>query len=326
MAATTSSNGNANLLLERAPTSAPQTKAPNGAEGLLRDLSDLCGSFVANDGSKVAWRGEQSAVPCIRIAVTPARPGHSVSLDLRLADGPIIALAATPDWGAPSPGERLYRAVLPQPLAGAWEALPVLRFAGQPVSPRMSDRPAAAPAKEPPPFPVWDWTTRFLASLSATVKRQEVGEGPDGLRIDWLIDEGRFFGPHIEGVVLPGAADFMRVRRDGVAIVDVRACLETTTGARIFVAYGGTLDLGADGYRRALRGEFATLPPLVVTPTFETADPRLAWLNRVRCFGVGRVDTQALTYVFDVYAVEVGERHAGGVYSGGPADHLRRNR
>ena len=186
----------------------------------------------------------------------------------------------------------------------------------------MSERPAAAPVSEPPPFPVWDWTTRFLASLSATVKRQDVGECPDGLRIDWLIDEGRFFGPHIEGVVLPGAADFMRVRRDGVAIVDVRACLETAGGARIFVAYGGTLDLGPDGYRRALRGEFATLPPLVVTPTFETADASLSWLNRVRCFGVGRVDTHALTYVFDVYAVEVGERHAGPAYSDRPSDHI----
>jgi hypothetical protein len=104
----------------------------------------------------------------------------------------------------------------------------------------------------------------------------------------------------------------MRIRRDGVAIVEVRACLETVQGARILAAYSGTLDLGVDGYERALHGEFATLPPLVVTPTFETADPRLKWLNRVRCVGVGRVDTQALTYIFDVYAVEVGQRHAGG--------------
>ena len=290
--------------------------APNGEAEHFRNLSDLCGSFLASDGSKVAWRGEAGAVPSIRIVVTPARPGHSASLDLGRDGVPVVSLPATPDWGSPTPGERCFRAVLPPSLTGAWEALPVLRFAGQPISARLSDRPAAAATAEPPPFPVWDWTTRFLASLSATVERQEIGECPDGLRIDWLIGEGRFVGPQIEGVVLPGAADFMRVRRDGVAIVDVRACLETTTGARIFVAYGGSLDLGADGYRRALRGEFATLPPLVVTPTFETSDPGLSWLNRVRCFGVGRVDTQALTYVFDVYAVEVGERHAGAAYSG----------
>ena len=120
--------------------------------------------------------------------------------------------------------------------------------------------------------------------------------------------------PALEVLVLalaPGAADFMRIRRDGVAIVDVRACLETTQGARVFVRYEGALDLGHDGYQRALRGQFTILPPLVVTPTFETGEASLEWLNRVRCFGVGRVDTQALTYTFDVYAVEVGNRQAG---------------
>lgn len=212
----------------------------------------------------------------------------------------------------------MFTAPFPQPLVGALEILPVLRFAGQPVSPRLAEKPAGANANkqattdDAPTVPVWDWSARFFASLMATVKRQNVGEGPDGLRIDWLIDEGRFCGPEIEGVVLPGAADFMRVRRDGVAIVEVRACLETTRGARIYAVYGGVVDLGPEGYERALHGQFTTLPPLVVTPVFETADTNLQWLNRVRCVGVGRVDTAALTYVFDVYVVEVGERHTGG--------------
>lgn len=306
-------------------------KAPDAANR-SPNLGDLCGTFRARDGSEVAWRGDDGASPCIRIAVAPVRPGLSVTLDIRLDGGPVTELAAAPEWPLPAGKERRYTARLPQPLAGALEALPVLRFAGQPISPRLAQTPAAAIAPRAPPTgaPVWDWSARFLASLTATVKRQMVGEGPDGLRIDWLIDEGRFCGPELEGIVLPGAADFMRVRRDGVAIVEVRACLETTDGARIYATYGGALDLGPDGYGRALRGQFTTLPPLVVTPTFETADARLKWLNRVRCIGVGRVDTQALTYVFDVYAVEVGDRHAGGDGGGpdrlGSSDWLKRNR
>jgi hypothetical protein len=226
---------------------------------------------------------------------------------MRLDGGAVSEVPAAPEWRAPASVERVYKALLPQHLAGVWEVLPVLRFAGQPISPRLPQTPGAPPAS-PSSVPVWNWSTRFLASLMATVKRQDVGEGPDGLRIDWLIDHGHFLGPEIEGTVLPGAADFMRVRRDGVAIVDVRACLETTEGARIYTSYGGALDLGPDGYQRALRGQFTSLPPLVVTPTFETGEARLQWLNRVRCFGVGRVDTRALTYEFDVYAVEVGRR------------------
>ena len=50
------------------------------------------------------------------------------------------------------------------------------------------------------------------------------------------------------------------------------------------------------------------LPPVVVTPTYATADARLEWLNRAQCIGVGRVDMTALRVEFDVYVVRVGER------------------
>ena len=47
-----------------------------------------------------------------------------------------------------------------------------------------------------------------------------------------------------------------------------------------------------------------------MTPTYATADPRLEWLNRAQCVGVGRVDMSALRVEFDVYVVRVGERAA----------------
>ena len=59
---------------------------------------------------------------------------------------------------------------------------------------------------------------------------------------------------------------------------------------------------------RALRDEFDELPPVVVTPTYATADKQLAWLNRAQCIGVGRVDMMALRVEFDVYIVQVGGR------------------
>lgn len=144
------------------------------------------------------------------------------------------------------------------------------------------------------------------------LRKEVVGVTPDGLRINWHVKTGSFVGPGLDAIVLPGAADWMRIRRDGVAIVNVQACFETRDGARVYGSYGGIFDLGPDGYARALRDEYDDLPPVVVTPTYATADPRFQWLNRAQCVGVGRVDMSALRVEFDVYAVHVGDR----VYDG----------
>jgi hypothetical protein len=140
------------------------------------------------------------------------------------------------------------------------------------------------------------------------LRKEVVGPTPDGLRIDWHVTEGSFVGPGLAAVVLPGGADWMRIRQDGVGVVNVTACLETRQGVRIFANYGGFLDFGPDGYTRALRDEFDPLPPLVVTPTYATADTELEWLNRAQCIGVGRVDMTALRVEFDAYVVRVAGR------------------
>ena len=154
----------------------------------------------------------------------------------------------------------------------------------------------------------WAWDTTFLGSLRAVLRKEVVGAMSDGLRVNWHVTEGTFVGPGLDAVVLPGAADWMRIRQDRIAIVNVQACFETREHVRVYGSYGGVFDLGPDGYARALRDEYDRLPPVVVTPTYETADPRLQWLNRAQCIGVGRVDMTALRVEFDVYVVRVGER------------------
>jgi truncated hemoglobin YjbI len=144
--------------------------------------------------------------------------------------------------------------------------------------------------------------------LRADLRKELVGAMPDGLRINWHVKEGTFAGPGLDAVILPGAADWMHIRKDGIAIVSVRACFETRDHVRVYGTYGGIFDLGPDGYARALRDDYDRLPPVVVTPTYETADPRLEWLNRAQCIGVGRVDMTAFRVEFDVYVVRVGER------------------
>jgi hypothetical protein len=310
----------------------------------LRDTSALTDSIApagflreARDGSIFRW-GETGMpgppqivppgiAPPVTVAVSPTRPGHTVIVEYRVNGGPVRQAIAVPEPPIPNVHGRLFRAVLPAQSGGVVEYLPVLRFAGQPISPRLGElaetsryqvgggalpleaaQPLATPSAESVAKPRWDWAGKFLGSCTIFLRKEVVGSMSDGLRVDWHFKEAHFVGPHLEGDFLPGAADWMRVRPDGVALVQVIGCLQTTTGARVFCSYGGIVDLGADGYARALRGEFDPLPAFIGAPTYQTADKELEWLNRAQCLCVGRVDMKALRVEYDVYVIEVGGR------------------
>jgi Protein of unknown function (DUF3237) len=287
----------------------------------------------ARDGSELRWGEANTPVPpavmapgvpaSVTVAVSPVRPGHAVTVEYRVNGGRVhqaIGLSEPRGHGASG---RLFRAVLPGRSDGTVEFLPVLRFAGQPISPRLGEsaecpqyqvgcRAAQVEAADlSAGEPCWDWDTTFLWTGTRAIRKEVMGALPDGLRINWQVTEGRFVGPHFEGIVLPGGVNWMRIREDGVAMVNVTECLQTRTGARIDSLYNGIFDLGAAGYARAMRGEFDPLPPFVVAPTYVTAAKELAWLNRAQCIGVGRVDMKALRAEYDVYVVTVGAaKHA----------------
>ena len=131
---------------------------------------------------------------------------------------------------------------------------------------------------------------------------------PDGLRINWHVTEGSFVGAGLDARVLPGATDWMRIRKDGVGVVNVNACIETRSGSRIYSSYGGTFDLGRRGLRACPPQQVRSAAALVVTPTYATSDAQFAWLNRAQCIGVGRVDMKAMRVEYDVYVIQVGAR------------------
>lgn len=79
----------------------------------------------------------------------------------------------------------------------------------------------------------------------------------------------------------------MIVGPDGCGILDVRYCVETHDGALIYVQYAGRVDV-ANGVGSA---------PAYCAPTFETGDPRYAWLNKVQAVAKGTIaDDLVLTY------------------------------
>jgi hypothetical protein len=290
----------------------------------------------ARDGSLLWWGDTDTPVPAavmspgapaaVTVAVSPMRPGHAVAVEYRVNGGQVRQAMALPMPRADDRA-RLFRALLPGQPDGLVEFLPVLRFAGQPISShlteslepphyRVSRGGVAAETSDAPPAstaelerkPRWDWHARFLWSGTITIYKEVVGDLPDGLRINWHFVDGRFAGPEHEGIVLPGAADWMRIRQDGIGVVNVTECLQMRTGARLYCSYGGVFDLGPDGYARALRDEFDPLPPFAVTPIYATADKGLAWLNRTQCISVGRVDLKEARIEYDVYALQVGGR------------------
>lgn len=297
----------------------------------------LASKRLASDGSALWWGGVDTPGPPpivasgaqapILAAVSPMRPGHSVAVEYRVNGGPIREAIGVIEPRVHDANARIFRAVVPGQSDGLVEFLPVLRFAGQPISLRLLESGQAsryqvgggAPPVATSDLPLqtasrsadgarWQWEAKFLGSATIKLRKEVVGAAPDGFRIIWRFDEAPFVGPVFEGRFLPGAADWMRIRPDGVAIVQVQGCIETRSGARVYTTYGGYLELGRDGYARALRCEFDPWPPFVCAPTYATADKELGWLNRAQCLIVGRVDMKALTVESDAYFIEVGGR------------------
>jgi len=147
----------------------------------------------------------------------------------------------------------------------------------------------------------------YLASLHIPLKEPEsIGETPEGIKVNWFWSpaEGDVIGPALTGKVRQIGGDWMTVRRDGVALMDVRATIETTDGALIYAWYQGYYELGPDGYRNFLARRFPPRAPTRTTPRFSTSHPAYLWLNRTQCLGIGEVSIgKDVSYDYDLYAV-----------------------
>jgi hypothetical protein len=88
-----------------------------------------------------------------------------------------------------------------------------------------------------------------------------------------------------------------------VAILDVRATMETDDGALILTAYQGVSDLGEDGYQRFLRQDLPAVIPIRMAPRFWTSHPSYGWLNRLLCLGVGEARLAKNEVTYDIYAL-----------------------
>jgi hypothetical protein len=152
---------------------------------------------------------------------------------------------------------------------------------------------------------MFNYRLEHILSFTARLGGREViGPVPDGLRVNVQVTGGEVTGPKVAGKLRALSGDWVTVRMDGIAILDVRTTIETDDGALIYVAYSGTSDRGEDGYERSLQGgPPASGSPLYISPRFQTSHPDYVWLNRLHCLGIGRVFPERAEVTYDIYAV-----------------------
>lgn len=132
---------------------------------------------------------------------------------------------------------------------------------------------------------------------------QSVGRAETGERRCVPITGGRVRGGKLNGVVLPGGADWQILRPDGLADLDARYMLQTEEGARIEVWSRGLRIGPAEVMARLARGEpvEASAYYMRTALRFETAAADLQWLVHRLCIGYGeRRPDQVLLKVYAV--------------------------
>jgi hypothetical protein len=127
-----------------------------------------------------------------------------------------------------------------------------------------------------------------LATLRITISRHTRIDGvPAGARLIGEAAACELEGPRVRASQAGTSSDWLTLHADGSVSVDARLLLATPSGAALAITY---------------RGKGADLPvtgtPVYVTPTFETDDPDLGWLNTIQAVGKGIRDGSTLVYEF----------------------------
>jgi hypothetical protein len=130
-----------------------------------------------------------------------------------------------------------------------------------------------------------------------------LGSTPYGERRLVGITGGTVTGAKLTGRILPGGADWQIVRSDGCADIQARYVIEADSGARIMVDSNGLRHGPPKVLEKLARGD--TVDPALyyfrTAMRFETADPALAWLNRI--LAVARGERQARSVRLEVFEV-----------------------
>lgn len=146
--------------------------------------------------------------------------------------------------------------------------------------------------------------TRLLFDIILSVGTpQLLGGTPAGDRRVVPVLGGTFEGERLRGTVEPGGSDWILMRPDGAAQLDVRLTLRTDDGALIGMTYRGVRHGPASVIDRLNRGEKVDPSEYYfrTSPFFETSADRYEWLNRIVAVATGHRPPEGPIYrVFEV--------------------------
>ena len=120
---------------------------------------------------------------------------------------------------------------------------------------------------------------------------QEVGAGPLGHRRILEIAGGTVRGERLQGVVLPGGADWMLLGPDGWGRLDVRMQLQMDDEALIYASAQGVVELNERVLVAMAAGEETGFEDQYYRSAMrlEAGDERYAWVNRAVFVTEGRI-------------------------------------
>jgi hypothetical protein len=151
------------------------------------------------------------------------------------------------------------------------------------------------------PEPQLTKVLRLEASLGEAL---DVGNVAQGRRRIVPLTGGRFIGPELNGMLVPGAsADWQIVLPDGTALGDIRYTLQTDRGDLLYVRSQSVRYGSAEVLGRLSRGEEVDAGEYVfrTLTQIETAAPVLDWLNKSVFISVGA--RQPGGVIYEVYRV-----------------------
>lgn len=132
----------------------------------------------------------------------------------------------------------------------------------------------------------------------------DLGKSPWGSDRVGYISGGRFSGPRLSGVVLPGGGNWSRSGKlangHSVGTFDARAVWRADDGGIISLTYTGR-SVVSDEVRQAFANpDAAAVDPqhyyLRIAVVFETASPAHDWLNGVLAVGLGERTAQGVRH------------------------------